>query len=261
MRTVRTVVLSGVLGFRALFAWNTPGLFVTSLVLTPALQIVFFVAVGAAFDYQNPVFFIVGNGVQVAATAGIAGMVSVIADERRFGTLSMVLGAPTSRIAVFVGRMLPGMACGFAVAALTSSVGLLAVGRAPTLSQVGGYALAIGVATVSCSAMGLALSAFGLIYREIFQIATAAYLLLMVVSGANIDRAALPGWVRGLGDVLPTTHSIDGIRDLLSGGALPALAAPLLMELAVAAAWTAGALVLMKLLESLAKRRAALDLY
>lgn len=258
---MRTVLLSGVLGFRALFAWNTPGLFVTSLVLTPVLQILFFVSLGQAFEYQDPAFFIVGNGVQVAATAGIAGMVSVIADERRFGTLSMVLGSPAPRIAVFVGRMLPGVVCGFVVAALTSGVGLFIAGRPLGPALLGVHVVAVGLAAISCSAMGLALSAVGLIYREIFQIATAAYLLIMVVSGANIVRGTLPGWVQMVGDVLPTTHSIDAIRGMMSGSSYESVIASQLFEILVAVGWLAFALVLMKALERSAKRRATLELY
>jgi ABC-2 type transport system permease protein len=261
MTLLRTIGISGLLGFRALFAWNTPGLFVTSLLLTPTLQILFFVALGQALSYQDPAFFIVGNGIQVAATAGIAGMVSVIADERRFGTLSMVLGSPGSRVAVFVGRMLPGVVCGFIVASLTSVVGLALVSRPLDPPQFLLYMLAIIVAAVSCSAMGLALSACGLVYRDIFQIATAAYLLTMVVSGANIDRSTLPEWTRILGDALPTTHAIDAVRAMLDGQTVRTALASVALEGCVAAVWVAVALVLMKLFERVAKRRDALDLY
>lgn len=261
MTFLRTAGISGLLGFRALFAWNTPGLFVTSLLLTPTLQIVFFVALGNALDYQDPAFFIVGNGIQVAATAGIAGMVSVIADERRFGTLALVLGSPGSRVAVFVGRMLPGVVCGFIVASLTSALGLVFVAKPLAPFQLLLYVLAILVASISCSGMGLALSACGLVYRDIFQIATAAYLLTMVVSGANIDRSSLPEWTRILGDALPSTHAIHAVRSMLSGAGLQTTVTSLAFEGCVALVWIVGALVLMKAFERVAKRRAALDLY
>ncbi|QIZ97588.1 ABC transporter permease [Leifsonia sp. PS1209] len=253
--------LSGLFGFRALFAWNSPGLFVATLVVTPVMQVLFFVTLGAAFDYQNASFFVIGNAVQVAAAAGISGMVSVIADERQIGTLSSIIGSPSSSTTVFIGRTLPGVVLGFLVSALTAVLGFSLTGSPIPPDHLLLFALVLAVAAFSCTALGLFLSALGLLYRDIYQIAGAAYLLLLIVSGANFLRQDLPGWVQLLGGVLPQAHAIDAARSLAVGVGAGSAWASTLLEFVVGVGWLLLALVGMKVLESLARKRATLDLY
>lgn len=260
-RALRTAALSAVLGYRALFAWNTPGLFITSLVLAPILQLVFFLALGSSFEYADPSFFVIGNSIQAAAAAGVAGLVSVIADERRFGTLSFVLGAPTSPLPVFVGRLFPGVVLGTFVSVTVGFCGLVAVGAAPSLRGALVYVAIAVVAAGSCSALGLALSALGLVYRDIYQLATAAYLALLVFSGANVERADIDASVRWIGDLLPTTHAIAAARRILSGGPIAAALPDIGFEFVVAVAWTGIAVLGMRILSHRARVAARLDLY
>ncbi|UAJ79777.1 ABC transporter permease [Leifsonia sp. ZF2019] len=258
---LRTALLSGVLGYRALFAWSTPGLFVASLVLAPVLQLVFFLSLGSSLRYGDPEFFVVGNAIQVSAAAGVSGLVSVIADERRFGTLSVILGSPGSAVAVFVGRLIPGVVLGTSVSVMTGLVGLAFTGSGTTLAGSLFFVLTAVVAASSCSALGLALSALGLVYRDIYQVATAAYLALLVFSGSNVDRADIPPVVRWIGDLLPTTHAIEAARGVLAGGSAGAAAPLLLAELGVGVAWGAAALIGMRILAHRARVLARVELF
>lgn len=257
---LRLLVLSATLGYKALFAWNTPGLFFVSLVLTPALQILFFIVMGEAFGYADPSFFVLGNAVQIAAAAGVSGLIGVIADERRFGTLSVLLSSPGSRLVVFVGRMLPGIVLGASVSLAALLWGLLIAPWAVTGPAVATAVCAVLASAFSSAALGLFLSALGLVHRDIFQIATATYLVTMLVSGANISRGDLPVPLRLLGDVLPQSHAIDAIRMLAHGSSARA-GAPVLIEIAVGVAWLLAALLGMRILESQARRSGRVELH
>lgn len=259
--SLRLAYLSGLYGFRALFAWSSPGLFVVSLVVTPLLQVFFFVTLGNAFEYGSPSFFIIGNSVQVAAAAGISGMVSVIADERQAGTLASVVGAPSSTTVVFAGRTLPGIVLGFVVSVFTAIVGFSLAGISIPADRFGTFVLLLAIAAFSCSALGLFLSAVGLLYRDIYQIAGAAYLVLLVVSGANIVRDQLPAPLVLLGNLLPQANAIDAARILISDGPMASVQFHLLWELGVGAVWLLVALAGMKLLTSASRRRGTLELY
>ncbi|WP_285116259.1 ABC transporter permease [Leifsonia sp. fls2-241-R2A-40a] len=259
MTFFNTALISGRLGYRALFAWNTPALFVASLLITPALQTIFFVTLGNANGYGSQQFFITGNAVQATAAAGVGGMVSVIADERRFGTLSALLASPAPRTAVFVGRLIPGVVCGIAVSVVISVFGFLVAGLPFPPEDIGLYAVAVVLAAFSCSTLGLALSAFGLIYRDIYQLATGTYLVMLVTSGANIASSDLPAPLAWIGAVLPSSHAIEGIRSL-SGAGTGDYWVQCGVETCVAVIWLVMSLVLLRHFEQQARATARVDL-
>lgn len=261
MTNVRLALLSGRLSYRALFSWNTPALFFAVLVFTPVLQIVFFVLLGRSLEYRDDLFFITGNALLGATAASVSGLVGVIAEERRFGTLSTILVSPASRVAVFVGRLLPGVVLAIGTAVFTSCLGFVAVGWPYGPLESLAYLAAITVAAFSGSALGLTLSAFGLIYRDIFQIATAAQFALLLLTGANVALDRLPEWAQGLALGLPLTHAVAGVRELTAAGVTTTFWSALGTDVLVGACWLGVGLVLMNVLERAARRGASLELY
>lgn len=259
--TIRLGLLSGWYSFRALFSWNSPGLFVTVLVLTPLLQTLFFALLGDSLAYQTSEFFVLGNGIQSAAAAGVGGLVAVIANERQFGTLSHLLAAPASKSVVFLGRALPGVILGVLVSVMTITIGLILTGAATKLHLLALWILPIAVVAFSSAGLGLALSAFGLMYRDIYQIATAAGLLLLVVSGANIEREDLPLPLAVIGSVLPQSNGIAAARLIATEGLSPTAAGLIGLEAAVGAVWLAVALMSVEAMSRVARRRATIELY
>jgi len=262
MKALRLVYLSGVLGFRALFSWNTPALFFTVLIVTPLLQISFFVLLGGALGYQDPLFFILGSSLQGATAASVSGLVGVIAEERGFGTLAHILVSPASRVAVFVGRLLPGVAIAIGVTAFTSLVGFLIVGVELSVAQMGAYFVSIVAASFAGSALGLTLSSFGLIYRDIFQISSAAQIVLLIATGATVAVVDLPLWVQFVGQGLPLTHAIEAARGVIAQSLTPSEFWSLIgFEMAVGGAWLAVGLLFAKALERLSRTRGTVELY
>ena len=223
---------------------------------------VFFSFLGASLDYKNNLFFIVGLSIQGATAASVAGLVGVIAEERRFGTLTFLLLSPASRIAVFVGRLLPGVAIATGVSVFTSILGFLVVDWPLNLVESFGYLLLIFVASLAGAALGLVLSAFGLIYREIFQISSAVQLVMLVITGATVASSDLPQWIRVLAQGSPLTHAIQAARGLVSDTLRASDYWVLIAsETLVATVWLLVALFLMKNLEVRARQKATVDLY
>lgn len=262
MRNLRLTLLAGRLSFRALFSWNTPSLFFSVLVITPILQMLFFVLLGSSLDYKNGMFFVIGASLQGATSASVAGLVGVIAEERRFGTLTFLMLSPASRIAVFVGKLLPGLGFAAGVSIFTSTLGFLVAGWPMDLTKSLEYFLVILAASFSGAALGLMLSAFGLIYRDIFQIASAMQFVLLLVTGATVDSVDLPRWVQIIGQGMPLTHAIEAARGLANNATgTHRYLVLMLSEILVGLFWLFVALCLMKLLEVMAKRDATIELY
>ncbi|MDP3173421.1 MAG: ABC transporter permease, partial [Phenylobacterium sp.] len=182
--------------------------------------------------------------------------------ERRFGTLTFLLLSPASRIAVFVGRLLPGVAIASGVSVFTSILGFLVVGWPLNLVESFGYLLLIFVASLAGAALGLVLSAFGLIYRDIYQISSAAQLVLLVITGATVASSDLPQWVRTLAQGSPLTHAIQAARELVSDAlSVSDYWVLIASETLVAIFWLLVALLLMKSLEIRARQKATVELY
>jgi ABC-2 type transport system permease protein len=215
MRNLRLALLSGKLSFRSLFSWNTPSLFISVLIVTPILQLAFFAFLGNAFKYENFIFFVIGTSILGATSSSVAGLVGVIAEERRFGTLKYLMLSPASRIAVFIGRMAPGILFAVFVSIMTSTFGFLVASVKLDSVTVFSYLLIIVAASFSGACLGLMLSASGLIFRDIYQISNSAQLILLVASGASINIHDLPDWIQEVSKFLPLTHAISAGRNLV----------------------------------------------
>lgn len=261
MSAVRTVAISARLAFRSLFAWNTPALFVIVLLITPLLQMAFFVLLGQSLEYRYPTYFVIGLALQGATAGSVGGLVSTIAEERGFGTLLHIVVSPASRVAVFVGRMAPGVLSATGVAVLSSVFGLLFVGWPFDAAGSAVFLGAILASSFSGAALGLCLSSVGLIFRDIYQLALIAHFALLVLTGATIARGDLPIVLQWVGGGLPLTHAIDAARRLAEDGVQADSAALLGVELVVGCAWLLLALALTVVLERASRRTGALDVY
>src|SRR5262249_54662767 len=157
-------------------------------------------------------FFVVGNGIQVAAMAGVFGMALTIGGERWTQTLSPLLATPAARGAVFLGRALPNVLNGLLVSLTGFLVGWLLLDFHPGLSQVPALAFVVVITTLSCTAFGIAVGALGLRLRDVFLVANPAYFLMLLFCGVNVRLSALPAWMQDVGRALPLTHGIEAGR-------------------------------------------------
>src|SRR6188472_2585410 len=64
---LRVFFVGGLISYRGLFNWISPGMYVTTMLGSPLFQILFFTYLGRYTNSGNDDFFIVGNAVQVAA--------------------------------------------------------------------------------------------------------------------------------------------------------------------------------------------------
>lgn len=229
------------------------------MLLGPIFQILFFTYLGRFVQLQDDTFFVVGNAVQIAAMAGVYAGVMAIANERQFQTLSALLASPANRAALFVGRALPVIANGLLVSAWGFGLSALLLDFRLPLANIAPLALVVLVSAVSCTAWGLALGSLGMRFRDVFLIANVAYYVMWIFCGVNLPESALPASIVWVGRLLPMTHGIQAARQVAGGAALGDVVTPVLVELAIGAAYVALALLLFRLFELEGKRRATLE--
>ena len=255
----RLVGIGGVLAYRALFNWTTPGMFVGTLLVGPLFQLLFFAYLGRQLQVADDRFYIVGNAVLAASLACVFGGTMAVANERRYGTLGHVLLSPRSRTAIFLGRALPYAGNGLLIAVVTLTGGSLLLGLHVPVAALPGLALALAVGALACGFFGLALGALGLRFRDVWLVSNVSVALLLLLTGVNVPARTLPAAMRAIGQGLPITHAAEAARRLVAGQSLAAAAPALAAELAIAVAYAVLAAVLLKVFEIESRRRASLD--
>ena len=259
MRTLRLLTVGGMIAYRALFNWTTPGMFVGTLLAGPVFQLLFFAYLGRQLQVADDRFYIVGNAVLAAQLACVFGGTMAVANERRYGTLGHVLLSPRSRTAVFLGRALPYAGNGLLIAVFTLAVGALLLGLRIPLDALPGLALALAVGSLSCGFFGLTLGALGLRFRDVWVVSNVSVALMLLLTGVNVPAASLPGWMAAAGRFLPITHAAEAARVLAAGDGLSAAWRPIALELLVGLLYAALAAGLLKIFELESRRSASLD--
>jgi ABC-2 type transport system permease protein len=259
MSSVRVFFRGGVTSYRALFGWLNPWVGIPMLIVTPLFQLLFFAYLGRTTGVESDTYFVVGNALLAAALPGLLGTGGSITGERYTRTLGMLLASPASRVALFVGRTLPAMVNGFAVSAFCFVAGALILDVHVPASSVPSLAVVILACALSCSALGLCTGALGLRIRDVVSVSWILVPILLLVSGANVPRGRLPEWLQTIGSGLPLTHGIEAARRLVAGETLANVGGLVLLELAVAGAYAAVGLVLLRVFELESRRTASLE--
>ncbi|XIE79056.1 ABC transporter permease [Streptomyces sp. SBR177] len=257
LRPARLVLVGGALSYRALFNWTAPPMFIGTLLVGPLLQVFFFVFLGRELGVADDRFHLVGNAVLAASASCVYGGTMAVANERRYGTLGAVLLSPRHRVPLWTGRALPYVLNGLFVSVVVLVAAATLLGLPVPAAALPGLGLVLLAGAAACSAFGLALGALGLRFRDVFLVSNVASSALLLLTGAAVPRATLPGWMRATGEALPLTHAADAARRLTAGGGLDVRL--LGAELLVGAGYAVLAVVLLAVFERGSRRRATLD--
>jgi ABC-2 type transport system permease protein len=255
---LRVFFAGGVTSYRALFAWVNPWVFVPMLVAYPLFQILFFAYLGRSVGVDST-FFLIGDSFVAAALTGLFGMGHSIGGERRFETLPILLASPTSRLALFLGRSVPTVVNGFVVAAISFALGSWILGLHFHAAELAKLALALFASCFACAALGLCIGALGLRGRSVSVFADCIGALMLIVSGANVPFHRLPHVVRTIASGVPLTHGIDAARQVADGASVGDVRNLLAAELAIAAAYLAAGVVLLRVFEQQARATGTFD--
>jgi ABC-2 type transport system permease protein len=260
MNWLRVFFAGGVTSYRALFAWVNPWVFVPMLVAYPLFQILFFAYLGRSAGV-GAAFFLIGDSFVAAAITGLFGMGHSIGGERRFQTLPILLASPTSRLALFLGRSVPTVVNGFAVAAISFGLGSWLLGLHFQSGELAKLALALVVSCFACTALGLCIGALGLRGRSVSVFADFIGALMLIVSGANVPFERLPHVVRTIASGVPLTHGIAAARQVVNGASVGSVGNLLGAELGIAAAYFAVGVLLLRIFERQARASGSFELF
>lgn len=258
---LRVFFIGGLISFRALFNWLHPAIYIPTMLGSPLFQVLFFSYVGRFSGLRDDTFFVVGNAVQVSSMAGIYGATMTIANERNFGTLSPLLATPANRIALFLGRALPPIANGLFVSTFGFLVGTAFLDFRLSLDAIPPLALVLLITVCSCTALGMTIGSVGMRARDVFFASNLVYFFMLLLCGVNVPVSELPGWMQGIGNVLPLTHGIQAARGIAGGAGLADVGSLVVTEAFIGVCYALIAFMLFRVFEFEGRRTGSLTTF
>ncbi|WP_186315852.1 ABC transporter permease [Catellatospora sichuanensis] len=220
---------------RAIYTWRT---WTFAWLLRMLAQVSMFALLGKMLgSAARTQYLLVGNAVLVMAFAVLAICAST-AWERMAGTLPLLIASPTAPFVVFAGRsvqwLLDGVGC--SLVSLFLLAPLFGV-RLPMPAALLVVPLVVLIA-VSVYCFGLVLASIALRAMRLRSlIANTGSLSLMVLAGVQVSVSFWPAPVQYLANVLPLTHGLQAVREVLADGRLADIGRQAALECSVALGW------------------------
>lgn len=234
-RVLRYAALSGFQDFGytyTVWSWGF-GLFLRMMA-----QVAFFASIGRLLGSKDQVtYLLVGNAV-MAAAVGCLTAATATTWERNAGTLPLLAASPTSPLVVLMGRSVFFVANGlaFSIGALVLVPPLFDVripwARFPALATL---VTLVAITTYFAATFlgGLVLSATSA--RR--TVPNVARLTMMAFCGVSVPRSVFPDPVSWAAGLLPLTHGLDAIRELLGQARTAVVFGNAGLEVLVGAGW------------------------
>lgn len=239
MRRLGTItiesLLLGVAEFRTFYTLRS---WLTGWLVRMLAQVAFFASIGLLLHSSDQVrYLLVGNAVVLVcleATIVVLGM----SGERFQGTLELLVSSPVSPVAVYLGRGLNWVVTGVVTASLTLAVLPPLFGEKLSPARLLACLPLLVAIGISSHFYGSALGSITLRYPQVdWLVLNVGYLLVMTLAGVNVPVSYWPAPLEALAQVLPVTHGLQAVREVLAGGSVVHALAPAGLELVVAAGW------------------------
>jgi ABC-2 type transport system permease protein len=225
----------GIDDFRSVYTWRS---WLAGWLLRMLAQVAFFGSIGLLVGSRAEIgFLLVGNAVVLVCLEATIVVISVSV-ERFQGTLPLLAASPTGPTLVYLGRGLHWIATGMVTSVVTLTLLPPLFGLPLSPARVAACLPVLVVIAVSSYSYGSFLASLVARFPQVNWLAlNVGYLTIMTVTGVNVPVTFWPGPVQAAANLLPVTHGLLAVRQLLDGGSLAAAAPRVGAELLVAAGW------------------------
>ena len=224
------------LSYKALFLWLSAYGLASNLLLRPVLTVAMFALVGKFARQVNSIDdYIIGMSVYSMSFMVLGGVLQGAFYDRWFGTLNVILGYPTSRVALYFTRSLLHYPNGLIVIGVSFAFAWIFFGMDLSEAHVPGMALAVLLVTLSVLTFSMCMGAFSLVLYDwdLFFSLLLGWILI-IGTGVIIPVSSLPEPASSLGHALPMTNGLMALRESIEGASLSAIGPNLLAEAVVA---------------------------
>lgn len=257
LRILRFAALSGAQDYFSIFTWKS---WLGGWYLRVLAQVVFFALIGRLLESEAQVkFLLLGNAVMIAAMEGIWAL-NMVRWEQGTGTVALLVASPSSPVTIFAARGIYMVADG-----VVSTAGALVVAAPlfgvdlpwPRVLLVVPLTLLVGFSAYS---LGIFLGGLVLRKRGIHNIVVnVTNTALMAICGVNVPLAFYPGPVEWIANVLPLTHGLQAIREVIDGAPADTILASAAAQVLVIVFWLGLALFTFNRLADHGRRDGTID--
>jgi len=241
LRVLRHAAATGYQDYKTIYTWRT---WLIGWYLRVVAQVVFFALIGELLGSRARTHeLLVGAAVLLATVTSFIAVAST-AWERWAGTLPLLVASPSSAVVVFAGRSVTFIGDGV----VTSLGSFLAAAAIFDLPLPWPRILLVAPLTllVAVSSYMLAIFLGGLVLRAMSTrnvVSNLATGTIMAIGGVVVPVGYYPQPVQWLANILPLTHGLEAIRDLLAGEAAAEILPNVGLEAAVGLGWLGLALL------------------
>lgn len=214
---LRIYAASAIYAYRALYAWQSFGPYISGKVVFPIAQMLFFLFMGILAGVPDPLYIVIGHILLLPATNGVLGVSMTIAGERDFRTLPYLIACPAPRAPLILGRSLVHMLDGLLSSIVALILGVLLFHIDLSQADLPLLAICIGLISVTSCGIGLVFGSWSLRSREAQTISGMVAIILYMLSGVNFPVEVLPRALQALSYALPMTRGIQAARLAMQG--------------------------------------------
>lgn len=203
--------------YRALYAWQSFGPYLSGKVAFPIAQMLFFYFMAKLAGTADPLYVVLGHILLLPATNGVAGVSMTISGERDFRTLPYLIASPAPRAPLFLGRSLVHILDGLLSTIAAFILGTIFFHIDLSLANLPLTALCVLLLAVTSCGLGMVLGSLALRSPEAWTITSMLSIVLYMLSGVNFPVEVLPRAFQVISYGLPLTRGIQAARLAMAG--------------------------------------------
>lgn len=219
------------------------------------------VIAGYSFNTDNLTWWVVGSSFVSCASGIIFTLGGTFMSERYMGTLKAIIVSPSKKIGIIFQKSFYPILFSIGLLAFQMTVGSLIFRVNFSAVNFGLLAIAILAAIVAAVGFAMFLSVFTLMSDSMHMILNTVYTIVVVFCGASFPTTQLPQGVQIFSYFLPLTRTIQAANMLFTGFDGASFLWLVLGELGIAAIYFTLGVVLVKIIEKLAIKRASFDAF
>lgn len=246
-------------GQKAQFHWEE---FLLLDTLYPFVTMAFYcVVAGYSFGTMDVTDWVIGNAFLLCVNTCLFSLGNSFVGERYYGRIRSMIVSPASRIGMILEK---GLFVSLE-AAVTTFVGFVTgcVVFSVSLEQISFVSVFVLIllSTIAAVGFGLFLAVFGLITDQMHFVLNVVNYILLIFTGAEFPVSQLPSFCQILSQLLPLTRSIAAAKLLLAGGNKSIIIQLMCEEGLLAIIYFVLGACLLRGIERLAVKKAALEVF
>jgi ABC-2 type transport system permease protein len=192
--------------------------FISTLFFQPVIFTI--ISVGTYLYGHKPdfgLFAITGTGLISIWNNNLFTSGDIIRDERRTGTLSLVMATPSPLLLILLGKSFTNAITSALAMGITFLTGMLAFHIPIGIADPPAFLVGLALVIVSITCLGLVFGSLFILTRNAGEFVSVANFPVYILSGLSVPLTLLPLWTRPLSQLLTPTWGNIALNEAASG--------------------------------------------